>query len=169
MAERSGAEIQSELRWLDALGEDGLPVPQARPAADGERMIRAGGRDCTLLTWATGRRAGKRPTPEQVRRIGCEMARLHAHAARLEVPEWFAPPRWNPKTLVNGVGWQRLNPEQAELFRRVAGRFMLAAAELGYGSDVFGLIHGDFTFENVLFDRGELRVIDFDEDRKSVV
>ena len=39
----------------------------------------------------------------------------------------------------------------------------MAAAVVGSAAEVFGLIHGDFSFENVLFFGGEARVIDFDD------
>src|SRR5215208_7215361 len=34
---------------------------------------------------------------------------------------------------------------------------------LGHGPETFGLIHGDLHQENYLFDRGQVRTIDFDD------
>jgi Ser/Thr protein kinase RdoA (MazF antagonist) len=60
-------------------------------------------------------------------------------------------------------GWERLNSTQLTVFRQVADRFKAAASDLGAGDGVFGLIHGDFTFDNLLFFRRDVRVIDFDD------
>jgi Ser/Thr protein kinase RdoA (MazF antagonist) len=58
-----------------------------------------------------------------------------------------------------------LNFTQLTVFRQMADRFKAAASDLGAGDGVFGLIHGDFTFDNVLFFRRDVRVIDFDDYR----
>lgn len=167
------AHIRSELVWLDALHDDGFTVPHAIRDRQGNsvitlvdqasRPVSAGATDCTLLTWVEGRLARKHRTPQQVRLIGRQMARLHMHAVRFRTPRGFARPSWNPDSLLNNEAWQRLTSSQSRLFTQVADRFALAASNLGTGNEVFGLLHGDFTFDNVLFHRGEARVIDFDD------
>ena len=57
-------------------------------------------------------------------------------------------------------------PPYDELFADVAGHARQVLAELGKGSDVFGLIHADLSLGgdgNVLFSGGEARPIDFDD------
>ncbi len=49
------------------------------------------------------------------------------------------------------------------MFETVAGRLARITRRLGTGRDVFGLIHGDLIFPNVLFHRGQARPIDFDD------
>jgi Ser/Thr protein kinase RdoA (MazF antagonist) len=56
-----------------------------------------------------------------------------------------------------------LPPSEREPFREVAEQFKRLAAKLVVGPQVFGLIHGDFTFDNVLLYRRDLRIIDFDD------
>jgi len=47
--------------------------------------------------------------------------------------------------------------------QQAANRFRATAFHLGSGNRVFGLIHVDFTFDNILFYRRSVRVIDFDD------
>lgn len=169
---RSPAEILSELAWLEALHADGFAVPRALPARTGERLLQMGSsqvpepRPSTLMTWVAGRHAAK-CTPSLLRRIGKQIARLHHHAAQFQPPLGFIRPRWDSRSLLHetawSIGWTRLTPSQREPFREVAARFRKVAAELGAGPQVFGLLHGDFTFDNVLLHRGDLRIIDFDD------
>lgn len=129
-----------------------LPVPEAR--------------HCTLLTSVEGRHASKH-TPELLRRIGTQIARLHNHSSQFQPPRGFTRLHWDPHSLVHDpswrVGWTRLTPSQREPFREVAERFKGVAAKLVVGPQVFGLIHGDFTFDNVLLYRRHLRIVDFDD------
>lgn len=167
------AHIWSELVWLDALKADGFTVPHPILSREGDPMITvalphvAGERICTLMAWIEGRIARKRRSPGQVWRIGGQIARLHQHATRFRPPQGFARPRWDPDSLVSDplwqLGWRRLNRNQLRLMREIADRFKAVASDLGYGNEVFGLIHGDFTFDNVLFHRGDVRAIDFDD------
>ena len=169
---RSPAEIRSELTWLEALHTSGLVVSRAVTACDGEPLVTATAlqvpeaRHCTLLTWAEGRHATKR-TPELLRRIGTQIARLHNHSSRFQPPRGFTRPRWDSHSLVHDsswrIGWTRLTPSERKPFREVAERFKGVAAKLVAGPQVFGLIHGDFTFDNVLLYHRDLRIIDFDD------
>lgn len=130
------------------------------PQVPGERV-------CTLLTWIEGRRARKHHTPDQLVRIGREIARLHQHSTNFSAPRGFTRPRWDPDSLLGDArlhaGWRRLTPTQHHLFHQVADRFETAAAHLEGATEVFGLIHGDFDFENILFHRGAVHIIDFDD------
>jgi len=167
------AHIRSELIWLDALHDDGFTFPHAIRDRQGNSVITlveqasrpvfAGATDCTLLTWVEGRLALKKRTPQQVRLIGRQMALLHGHAARFRAPQGFARPSWDPESLLDNETWQRLTSSQSRLFAQVAESFASVSGDLGRGNEVFGLIHGDFTFDNVLFHRGDAGVIDFDD------
>jgi Ser/Thr protein kinase RdoA (MazF antagonist) len=169
------AAIRSELLWLEALRAEGdflVPIPvQTR---DGELLTTACAngvpepRVCTLMTWLPGRLERRRRTPVILRKMGGLMARLHEHASRFCVPESFARPRWGHAELFHrgaetSAGWDRLTRRQRHLFETVAERSGPIMDRLGTGRDVFGLIHGDLIFSNVVFHRGAPCPIDFDD------
>jgi len=162
------------LLWLEALRADGFivsaPVRTARRAlwtmasAEGVPEVRV----CTLLTWLPGWFPRKRRTPGIVRAIGGLMARLHEHAGQFHIPESFVRPRWDHEGLFDrgsetGVGWDRLTGRQRRLFEAVGEHVGGVMERLGAGRNVFGLIHADLIFSNVLFYRGEACAIDFDD------
>jgi len=96
------------------------------------------------------------------------MARLHHHARQFRVPKSFVRPRWDDRGLVGHSadllhGWSCLTPRQKTLFEAVGERLRPVTQQLGTGREVFGLIHGDLGFLNLLFHRGDVRAIDFDD------
>jgi Ser/Thr protein kinase RdoA (MazF antagonist) len=100
--------------------------------------------------------------------MGRLMARLHQQAGRYRIPKSFVRPRWDHRGLFGRnaqtqVGWDRLTRRQKRLFETVAEHLGEIVERLGTGRDVFGLIHADLIFCNVIFDRGEARPIDFDD------
>lgn len=168
------AAIHAELHWLDFLAaEDELLVPTAIPTRLGQRWteVCADGipepRVCTLLTWIPGRTERRRRTPAQLRRIGRLMARLHRCAIHFDAPTSFVRPRWDHEGVFHSgdtqPGWRRLSRRQRLLFQAVAERSAKVMERLGAGRDVFGLIHGDLVFANIVFHRGMPHAIDFDD------
>lgn len=168
------AAIRSELLWLDALDAAGFIVPKpvqtlrrrlwTTAAAEGIPEARV----CTLLTWVPGRFSRTRRTPAIVHAVGHLMARLHEHASRFRVPEGFVRPRWDHGGLFDrgtemNAGWDRLTRRQERLFTAVRERAGEVMARLGTHRSVFGLIHADLVFANVVFHRGEACPIDFDD------
>jgi Ser/Thr protein kinase RdoA (MazF antagonist) len=171
----STAAIGSELRWLEALSAEGALVVPTPVRTRGEQLWTTASaegvpesRVCTLLSWVPGRFGRRRRTPGMLRKIGGLMARLHEHARQFRIPPSFVRPRWDHQGLFArhaelARGWDRLTPWQQELFGTIAGRLAPITRRLGAGRDVFGLIHGDLTFPNVLFHRGDVCPIDFDD------
>jgi Ser/Thr protein kinase RdoA (MazF antagonist) len=169
------AAIRSELLWLEALSTGAGFVVSTPVRARGGRLWTIASavgvpepRVCTLLTWVPGRFGRRRRTPAMLHKIGGLMAPLHEHARQFRTPPSFVRPRWDHRGLFarraeTARGWDRLSPRQKELFETVAGRMATVTCRLGTGRDVFGLIHGDLIFPNVLFHRGEARPIDFDD------
>jgi Ser/Thr protein kinase RdoA (MazF antagonist) len=100
--------------------------------------------------------------------MGWLMACLHEQARSFQVPRSFVRPRWDHAGLFSRraevrAGWDRLDQRQRRLFQAVAGRLEGIMARLDTGRDVFGLIHADLIFANVVFHRGEPCPIDFDD------
>lgn len=174
------AAIESECGWLAALRREvGLvvPVAVATPAGDVCVEVRAPGspamRYCSLLRWVRGRIHSfrPRPSPHDLARLGRLMAGLHAHAERWPPPPGFQRPRWDWDGLFgNGTGFGTMTPTWAvvpdryrSLFRRVADGLARVMRRLGDGPDVFGLIHADLNFENIVVTGGHAHAIDFDD------
>jgi Ser/Thr protein kinase RdoA (MazF antagonist) len=169
------ATIRSELLWLEALSTEGgfvVPTP-VRTRGDGLwTTVSVEGvpqpRVCTLLHWVPGRFARKKRTPAILQEMGRLMARLHQQASRYRIPKAFVRPRWDHSGLFDRdaerqAGWDRLTRRQRRLFEMVGERLGKIVEGLGTDRDVFGLIHADLIFCNVMFHRGEARPIDFDD------
>lgn len=168
------AAIRSELFWLQVLHAEGFMVPtpvrtvrrSLWSLASAEGVPEA--RICTLLTWVPGRLPQTRRTPAIIHAIGRLMARLHENASRLRIPKSCVRPRWDHGGLFHrdaetDVGWNRLTLRQKQLFAEVRELVGEVMDRLGTGRSVFGLIHADLIFSNVLFHRGEACPIDFDD------
>ena len=176
---RTVAQIESELRWMDALREDGavdtcVPVP----APDGERVVTVsveglGPRDLVLFEWLPG--AAPDPEGDAViagfRTLGAVSARMHAHARAWEPPAGFARPSWDyERTLGAGGHWGRwqdglgMGAEERRLLHRLDAVIAARLEAYGQASDRFGLVHADIRLANLLVDdAGRVRVIDFDD------
>lgn len=60
-------------------------------------------------------------------------------------------------------GWRLLDRPRRELFETIVGRFRDITQSLGHSPEVFGLIHADLHFGNVIFNGAKLQAIDFDD------
>ncbi len=149
-------------------------------------------RVCVLFRWLEGRFLDDRLTPAHLARVGILTARLQEHAAQWQPPDGFvrgrvdnltaaarASSRYDPSSTSASDLAPRPSEHDAEQLIRLAtdlhsvedGRTVRTAIdrvrqvlnELGYGPEVFGLIHGDLHQENYCFHRGEVRAIDFDD------
>jgi len=174
------AAIGSELGWLTALRADtGLLVPAPFRTSGGELTTVAAAPDgpeprvCSVLRWMDGRIHSAAPRPVHLHRLGGAMARLHNHAGQWRAPAGFVRIRWDWETFfgdtmayggINAADvWDLLPGDQRGRYTRVASSMSRVMTHLGEGADAFGLIHADLHLGNVLFWRGEARVIDFDD------
>jgi len=174
------AAIGSELGWLTALRADtDLLVPAPFRTSGGKLTTVAAGPDateprvCSVLRWMDGRIHSAAPRPVHLHRLGSAMAQLHNHAGQWRAPAGFVRIRWDWETffgdtmIYGGINaadvWDLLPGDQRGRFARVASRIGRIMTHLGEGADAFGLIHADLHLGNVLFWRGEARVIDFDD------
>ncbi len=183
--DRTPGQIVSELAWLAAIDEQTpvtvpLPVPmrtgdaafQADNADYPELGCSSGQRTCSLLRWLPGRiisRAQRRQ--EHMRRIGVTLAHLHNHAANWSPAQPIDRPSWDLPAIMgrnNSVGiapdiWDELPDDERDLHTRCEARLAVAMDQIGRSRDVFGIIHGDLHFNNVLFVADQARPIDFDD------
>jgi len=167
--------VRSELRWLEALVRDEkLGVPEPVATKDGALVATAsaegvpGSRYCVLFRWVEGEFRDSTLTPEAVGRAGEFMARLHRYNERFVVPDDFERPRYDIDGLIGNSAVVPPGRFDALISRRDQEMLQEAAAiireelrDLGEGPEVFGLIHGDLTHDNYLFQGEEVRAIDF--------
>ncbi|MEL1251109.1 phosphotransferase enzyme family protein [Aurantiacibacter gilvus] len=181
----SDAALESELWWMDALAEEGLPVPRVMANADGKFITPATAkgvpesRCVDLLSWLGGlplshlEESGELSLQARIGHytsLGRLMARLHNHSASWPRPDGFSRHDWFGDALVGpdpiwGRFWEldALSDEQREimLWARTEGARMLASYPRHEGNS--GLIHADLIADNLMVEGDKLRPIDFDD------
>ena len=170
----SEASIASELDWLRAIRTDtSLEVPTPVAARDGRAVVLAasGGQErlVTVLEWMSGAIREPTPRPVHLSRLGTAMATLHEHADSWRPPPSFTRIAWDYEAffgdamvygnLTAAECWDRLPAALRSRFEEVGERL---AALIADSSDT-GLIHADLHLGNVLFERGRVKLIDFDD------
>lgn len=166
--------IASEIAWLQAIRDDtDLAVPEALPASDGRVAVQVDVRgvpwQCSVLRWMDGRIYESSARPPHLERLGAAMAQLHVHADAWTPPSWFTRIRWDDEAFFGDVMvyggvpaadcWALFPADLRRRFEQVRDRMRpLLAAE----RDV-GLIHADLHPGNAVFERGRVKLIDFDD------
>lgn len=144
---------------------------------------------CVLLRWLDGRGLNAGLTPVHMERVGELTARLQEHATLFGPPPGFPrgrvdypvesarrlPDPFAPAviTAVHTLVTTTLGTKEAALVAKVIARVQAAEEALGItGIDwrspeghpaTFGLIHADLHHYNLLFARGTVKAIDFDD------
>ena len=173
-------EIWSEMWWLDALDDAGVPVPAPHVAKDGTRLVTLpSGRLASMVSWVKGAPMGEKGSAlagsqaDQVsvfHNIGQTLAHLHNVTDTLTLPSQFIRHAWDVDGLMGetpfwGPFWQNptLTPQERALIllARDTARTRLDAFR-GDGGD-FGLIHADAIRSNVFVDGSNITLIDFDD------
>lgn len=179
---RSNEQIRSEIAWMQALGESGVPTPQVLPTLSGDVLTLVASdeleqhRQCDRIAWVTGDPLGTLEhgvdLAEEVLRhtyevVGELAARLEDHASSWAMPAGFIRPAWDVDALIGenptfGRFWELdvLTDEQRETLFRARDRVHERLVAIGRPSQ---LIHGDLIPDNVLSDSRDLRIIDFDD------
>ena len=167
-----GAEIRSELLWLDALGgQPGLRT--VRPVADRDGVVlqQAGGQHVVAFAPIAAQELAE--TDDLARwfgPLGEISARLHDQSRGWVPPAGFARKRWDAETILgprpHWGDWRAapgLDGAGRGVLERAAQRLTGRLAGYGTGREVFGLIHADLRLTNVMRDDAGLWVIDFDD------
>lgn len=169
---------RGEMTWLAALSEEGgLPVPAPVPTLDGELLVRIStpgvpeARIVSLMRWVAGRRFTTGYSPRHFQAWGRLVGQLHAFAAGWQPPEGFERFIWDWEGLLGGRGFSNTVEELvASMPARLQEPFQVVSQEaktvmeaLGKGPDAYGMVHGDMYPENILFKRGEVIPIDFED------
>jgi Ser/Thr protein kinase RdoA (MazF antagonist) len=167
--------IGTVLAWLAALARDtDLVVQEPVPNRLGGFLTAVAFPDlaepfhCSVQRWVEGERVGHF-TPDHAHRIGLAVARLHRHGATWVPPELpAAADEWATGWVLERTGDLRgvvdlglLSSEDWKTVEAAAARVDAVMAGLGRGPSVWGPIHGDLHHGNILFEGGEVRLIDF--------
>ena len=176
-ADRTENEVAGELAWLDALAREGIRVPRVRRTPDGQGIVLVAVPEesrklpMTVLDWMPGRSIGAEKETHHFEKLGRMTAALHRQArawrscAKLERPRYDSRNVFQadvPARIAAALGAARAPPVNAAL-STLQARLQKAEEQLGTGADVFGFIHGDLSFGNVLFDKEIAVPIDFDD------
>lgn len=170
------AQVRSELAWLAALRrETDLVVPLPVPTRGRDLVTVVADpavpepRTCVLSHWVEGRFVDERLGAPQLYAVGEFTARLHLHGARMNGLDRGRVDDLTDfgRTQVDGFSAAVVDRAVAqaggdERIRKTVARVRAVRAGLGYGSDVFGLVHGDLHQESYLFHRGRVRAVGFD-------
>lgn len=181
----SDAELRSEWQWITGLKEYGVLTPELRYSRNGRmfEIVKSPGvpeaRQVDVVGWITGEQLGSveeglEGSVEEIRArfetLGGTMAKMHNHAQRWQAPEGFTRHAWDVDGLTGdepfwGRFWElpALSARQRGMMLEVRDRLRVGLTELGTAPDIYGLIHADLVFENVLTGADGIRVIDFDD------
>jgi Ser/Thr protein kinase RdoA (MazF antagonist) len=171
--------IESELAWLEAIRSDtGLRTPRVLSTRDGRQVLSvfedgiAEPRYAVRFEWLPG----AEPTPDGeglpdwFERLGEITARLHRHARNWSVPKGFRRFSWDYEGAFGAVArwgrWQdgiAVGTAEREVLGRLDATLHRRLSAFGQGPDRYGLVHADLRLANLLVDRGETHVIDFDD------
>ena len=181
----SDAELRSEWQWITGLKEYGVLTPEPRWSRNGRmfEIVEAPGvpepRQVDIVDWIEGEQLGSveeglEGSPEQVRArfatLGATMAKMHNQAQHWQAPQGFTRHAWDVDGLTGaepfwGRFWElpALGARQRDMMLEVRDRLRAGLTELGTAPDIYGVIHADLVFENVLTGADGIRVIDFDD------
>ena len=177
-SKRTTSEIESELEWLDALRVDErIRISTVQRTFDGRSIVMISVPDVerllpvTLMEWMSGRTIGDEKGTSHFNELGKMTAVLHRHAQTWSAAALLDRPTFDSSQLSSTDLSDRLakmiGAAQATLVCKaisaLSERLQFVESDLGKESDMFGLIHGDLSFGNVLFDNNRAVPIDFDD------
>lgn len=178
--------VWSELEWMAAIRRDTaleVPIPTATRSGGLLTVSEVPGvvapHICVLLGWLPGKQIRRGLTTEHLERVGELMAQLQNHGAQWERPEGFVRGRvdypvksaqWEDDPLaphivarIHAMVAESLSEAEAAKVTSILEGVRAVEEKLGRGADVFGLIHADLHYFNLLFEGGVVRAIDFDD------
>lgn len=139
---------------------------------NGEYVTHIDGRMITILSWQIGIRKYKSIGDQHFEILGNYMARLHSFS--IENHDKIATNHrqyWTPDNLIGSTpvlgsyaGLEKIKGFDRDLFE--AARLQTLSQLKNHHStspEKFGMIHADLHFGNILWHKGQLRAIDFDD------
>ena len=167
------SEIESELIWLRALGDETkvkLPVPILGQSGTFIQDLPSGN-SAVAFNFLKGRN----PTSEDdifvtLKYLGATAAQFHRHARVWERPPGFVRKIWDfSHCLGNAAIWgdwrdaPGLSAKNIMYLEPIVSTLKTRLESFGCGPNRFGLVHGDMKLANVLISDDGLHVLDFDD------
>ena len=177
-------ELNSERQWTRALKEAGLAVPESLTTFKGHHFypvdIHATGerRLSGMTTWLEGiplneYLSGCTELKARERiywQIGVMLAKSHNQSTNWNEPPGFQRRRLDAEDLVGedphwGRFWEHaaLTPSESKLLQRARQTVHIALDRHGMEPSTFSIIHADLNPDNVVYENGNLAMIDFDD------
>jgi Ser/Thr protein kinase RdoA (MazF antagonist) len=170
----SAAQLEIGLGWLASVGrETDLVVQMPIANTNGYfvsqvHMSDAPPVSCTVQDWLDGELPNGDFSASQARQIGALMATLHTHSQQYPLGHGLPATRHDANALAEHVGILRAALDH-ELLPTTSFTIITAAQQqitrlidnLGTAPDVWGPVHGDLHYDNLLLCGNEIRPIDF--------
>jgi Ser/Thr protein kinase RdoA (MazF antagonist) len=178
------AELRSELQWMQALADSGIQVPEIIPTASGDPFVShsgdglPGALQIDLFEWIDGDQLGsveegvadESAIESTFGTLGELAAMVHNQAVSWTLPDGFTRHAWDAVGLAGDTPhWGRFweieaaSDAQRELLTAVRSRIFDDLSALPKSPGGYSMIHADFAAENIMVDRGGVRLIDFDD------
>jgi len=175
--------IQSELDWINALQLDGvIRTPDILRGRDGKQIQSVlcdvddtadarTLRHLVMFEFIDGREAQDSDDALSLfTTLGQYAARLHNHSERWRVPAGFERAAWNTHSLLGEQPvwgrWQDapgVNRQALLMLNSLGNTVQARLQKLGCDKSVYGLIHADMRYTNLMVTDGGIRLIDFDD------
>ena len=178
------AELNSERQWTRALKEAGLAVPEPLTTLKGDHFypvdIHATGerRLSGMTTWLAGiplneylPECTELKARERIyRQIGAMAAKSHNQSTSWREPPGFQRRRLDAEGLVGenphwGRFWEHaaLTRSESRLLQQTRQQVYILLGHHGMEPSTFSLIHADLNPDNIVYENGNLAMIDFDD------
>lgn len=172
-------ELKSEIAWLRQIN-DYTPLVAAKPlsGSDGDSIQSILGRDhreyyCIMTEFLTGTAPDENDEPAAVKQyasLGETTAYLHRHTRLWKGAANLKRIHWTYDNMIGNTpvwgSWQAakdLTPEMTAVLTRVSGIIKKRLERYGRNENNYGLIHADLRLANLLIEREQIKVIDFDD------
>lgn len=168
-------DVRSELLWVESLRSDtAVRTPAPVRGVDRELVQTFPGTDGASWTavafeFVAGRILEEEVDPSHFLEIGRLTATLHGHARTWTPPTGFRRFEWGLSDMVGPQArwgdWRaaELNQRERQTLEHAEAAARKDLAGLGRDRRDWGLVHSDLRPSNIMVDRGELTVIDFDD------
>ncbi|PLT32686.1 phosphotransferase enzyme family protein [Bacillus sp. V5-8f] len=172
-------EVESELQWLQSIDQHSELKVSLPIFGDNGEYVQVVEHDheefyCTLFTFLEGNAPeedNESTLIQQFERLGTITAQLHEHSVRYQDSlQNITRLTWDYDTILGSdPKWGRwqdglaITPERLQLYEKVSNKIKKRLKQFGKNHNRYGLIHSDMRLANLLVDRDQIKVIDFDD------